>query len=213
MKFNFNPPFIFIFWKISEQDKKKFFWLSDVIIISPVFFWFFCFFLEPLLRKVCLINEDNSHLSNDWRVRWQERAGSRSGRSSSRSKRPANQRKKESELGSFFFYIFGFVFCVTRPWYLLCCGRCALPVSCPSMDWLLLSFFSSLLLLLTVGRGDKHFQQLSSYSHLTSLSLLRRLVFSFYSFLHFQSRFYGDIPRNYMLISCGLSDRVVFWLV
>jgi hypothetical protein len=45
-------------------------------------------------------------------------------------------------------------------------------------------------------------------SHL-SLSLLRRLVFSFYSFLHFQSRFYGDIPRNYMLISCGLWPRCV----
>lgn len=37
-----------------------------------------------------------------------------------------------------------------------------------------------------------------------SLSPSSRLVFSFYSFLHFQSRFYGDIPRNYMLISCGL---------
>lgn len=123
--------------------------------------------------------------------------------------------KEKRSLKDPFFYIFGFVFCVTRPWYLLCCGRCALPVSCPSMDWLLLSFFSSLLLLLTVGRGGGQTFPAVVVLFPSHLSLsLRRLVSSFPSIRFFiSSHDFTATSLGIICLSLVGSDRVVFWLV
>ena len=164
----------------------------------------------PFLCVKFLINEyrDNSHLLNDWRDRWQERAGSnRKELVVVQLQRAPNHPRKKKKKKSLREFSFGFVFCVTRPWYLLCCGRGTLHkfLAHICMYWLLLSFFSSLDCLSVPPPPPNSCRPIQP-SH---LSLVCLVSFPYFLFLHFQSRFYGDIPRNYMLISCGLWPRCV----